>query len=140
MKVKERKDKVKLRLNGGELNIAIDREGNVLEFGESAETYKQGWLKVLTAKELDQIASKSRLLESVGAMIKDICDKIEVALVPASTEHTCHDITFNDDTYSMECGNDFNGAVTFGCQEVSAEDIAKVHALSRKARGLKPIK
>lgn len=138
MKVKEHKDKTKLRLNDGNLNIAIDRNGNVLEFGESGDTYKVAWYQVLTAKELDKIAEKSRLLNSLTELIQEVKEKVNDLDIRDQTAETHHDISFNDDLCYV--GDDINGTVTFGCQEISPEDVARVHAISRKARGLKPVK
>lgn len=140
MKVKERKDMTKLRLNDGALNIAIDRKGNVLEWGEDPdEGYRNKWLHVLDAKELDQIAAKSRLLESVKNKIEELLGSIGDFETLSHTQVTDHEIGFNYDTYGMD-DHDINGTVTFGCQEISPEDVARVHAISRKARGLKPLK
>jgi hypothetical protein len=139
MKVKERKDMTKLRLNHGELNIAIDKKGNVLEWGEDdSDGYKMKWMLSLSAKDLDNIAAKSRITAEVGRKIDDLLKAIENLPVTVIYTKTGHDVTA--DFYTDDIEHDLNGEVTFGCQTISAEDVARVHAISRKARGLKPIK
>lgn len=139
--VKETKDKVRLRLNGGELNIAIDRKGNVLEFTWSDEDDKEGWYPALTATQLDQVAAKSRLHAAIGKQIKDMVKQLEGSKAPSETTTSLHEIGFSDGPCSLEdMDGEFDGDVQFGCQYVSAENVARVHNLSRKMRGLKPIK
>jgi hypothetical protein len=131
------KIKSRLSLNGGELQVGIDQSGNVCTQGDD------GWKVELTAKELDRIAAVAIMTRDALALVRKaiiVSGAIEKARLAKSLPNETRNGGYPIQIINiLENVDDYGGCdfASFGCQDLTLGDVLRVHASSRKARGLK---
>lgn len=103
-------------IDNGDIVISLDRNGHVLEgsFSLEKDDKHDNRDRVLTAKELDALAEKSKVMS-----------KLEGLDAPSHDGYD-NSINYHDD-----------GSVSIGCQDFDAGTVARIHKASLSVRGKK---
>lgn len=139
----KRREPVELRLNE-EFSIRVNSNGSISTDYEGGEN----WLVVLTSKDLDQIVAYSMAmdkldLDSVISKIRALVER-EIPDYNGVQMSRCQNYEVNfseyvptvDDFVNPDIVSDDLSGVNIGCQHIDHEDLIRVHALSRRMRGL----